>query len=116
MSLATLMSRDCLIIRRSETGSTDRYGNPDKTETLISTTCEIQQLTRDEPDAAGEVSKTQWRAFFPVDTVLLTDDAVEVDGDEYELDGDPWTADTGNVAVHHVEATLLRVSGAEDSS
>jgi hypothetical protein len=116
VSLASLMSRPCVIIRRDETGGTDRYGNPDRTETLVETTCELQQLTRDEPDASGEVSKTLWRAFFPVDTVLLTDDAVEVDGDEYELDGDPWTADTGNAAVHHVEATLVRTAGAEDSS
>jgi hypothetical protein len=115
VSLASLMSRNAIIIRRNLSGSTDIYGDDAKTESVISTTCELQQEERTE-EGGGAISETRWVGFFPVSLDLQSEDAVEVDGYEYELVGDPWVADTGNVAVHHLEATLRRVRGTEDIS
>lgn len=114
MSLATLMGRPCIIVRRQLSGEEDRYGNLIPSEATDASTCEIQQQERSEA-AEGSIGETLWRAFFPIDTNLQAEDAVIVDGLEYEVVGDPWNADSGSTAVHHMEADLRRVGGVENS-
>ena len=97
MSLTALMGRPCQIIRRSPSGSYDRYGNEIAGEEVIETTCELQQAAREE-EAGGSIAEAFWRGFFPVDTDLQAEDAIEIDGFAYEVIGDPWRADSGSTA------------------
>jgi hypothetical protein len=76
----------------------------------------LQQRRRDEGDTVGEVSETLWDVFLPTGTTLDTGDAVLVGNYRYEIVGQPWDATEGSTAVHHVEATAKRISGAEDIS
>jgi hypothetical protein len=114
MTLSALMSRSCQIVRRSP-GSSDRYGNDIPTESLASATCEIQQMDRSEMEE-GSVTETLWKVFLPVNTDIQAEDALIVGGVEYEMVGDPWNANSGSSAVHHVEATVRKVAGVEDTS
>ena len=115
MSLAELINQPCTIVRRSE-AEEEEFGEPTRTETRVETVCHIQQRRRDEPGALGEVSETDWLAFFMPDEQLRTGDAVETEGWVYELIGDPWVADQGSPEVHHIEATLRRVAGTAEAS
>lgn len=117
MSLATLMSRPCVIVRRSPSATEKNdYGDPLIDETTVETVCEIQQKTRDEPRDAGEVSVDEWLLILPIATDVDTSDRIEVDGSAFEFVGAPWRADTGSAAVHHIEATVRRVGNAEEGS
>lgn len=110
MAIADRLNRSCLITHRSRTGPADELGDVTDEETTTETVCELQQKSRDEPDAAGELSVTEWLLILPINTAIDTSDKVEVDdAGEFEVIGDPWQADTGSAAVHHVEATLRRV-------
>lgn len=115
MTLSTLVTRPCTIVRRLESVNTDDYGNeiPDTEE--ASTSCELQQIARTEPEMEGELSDTRWLAIFPAGTDLQTNDAVIVDTLKYELEGDPWMVRNPRTGSDsHVEATLCRTAGAED--
>jgi hypothetical protein len=114
--LSRLISRPCLLVKRSASGDEDEYGNEIPSEELVETVCELQQATRAEPAAAGELSQTLWDFFFPTGTDCDTGDAVVVGANEYELVGEPWEANTGSRSVWHVEATARLVAGAEDVS
>lgn len=117
MSLIQLLSRPCTIVQRLPSAEKDARGNEIPGERFIETVCEVQQRSRREPGDAGETSDTYWDGYFPADTQLNTGDAVIVDAiGEFELVGDPWQANTGSLAVAHVEATLRRTRGAEDGS
>ena len=117
MSIATLINRPATIILRSPSGDTDEYGNEVPVEDELATAVELQQVRRDEPAGAGEVSDTRWLGFFPAGTDLTTADAVEIEGERYELEGDPWAVRNPRTgAESHVETTLCRVAGAEDAS
>lgn len=116
MSLARLINRPCRIIRRTESGETDAFGNPVMTVTEIETVCELQQRRREEHDEHGELSDTLWNLFLPAGTAFRTGDAVEVDGDEYEAVGDPWHARNPRTRQEsHVEATVRRTAGTGDA-
>lgn len=118
MSLTSLINRPCLLIRRSESGDTDDYGNDIATETIVATVCEIQQIRRTEPATEGELSQGDWVAFFLPGTALDTSDAIEVDGlGTFELVGGPWVVRNPRTQQEsHVEASLRRTAGAEDLS
>jgi hypothetical protein len=116
MSLTTLLSTTCTIVRRTDSGATDDDGNAIKTETPYQTVCSLQQVRRDEPPASGELSVTLWDLFLPTGTAIDTSDAVIVDGAVYEVVGQPWDATEGSAGVHHVEATVKKSMGAEESS
>lgn len=116
MSLTTLLSRPCALVRRTDSGSTDDDGNAIKTEVATQTVCSLQQIRREEPGDAGELSITLWDLFLPTGTAIDTSDAVIVGGDVYEVVGDPWDATEGSARMHHVEATVRKTAGAEDSS
>ena len=115
MALSTLINRPCILSRRLPTGSEDAYGNVVPNEQNIETLCEIQQRRRDEPDAQGEFSDTEWLGFFlPADSVH-TGDVVTVDSEEYEVVGEPWRARNPRTkATQHTEATLRRTAGDMD--
>ncbi len=102
----------CDIITRTAGTIDDGYGNLREVEGTVTTVCDLQQVAREEPGLAGELSKTTWNLFLPVTagTILDTADAVVVKGDEYEMVGDPWLADTGSTRVNHVEATVVRTT------
>lgn len=116
MSLSTLMSRPCTIIRRTSDGDEDDFAPRGPVESYIDTVCEIQQAVRTEPMDAGNLSLTSWMVYMPVDTELDSSDALLIDGmGEFEVIGQPWRADTGSPAVHHLEATVRRTRGPEGS-
>lgn len=114
--LANLLNTPCQIVRRLPSAETDEYGNEIPGEELVSTTCSLQQRSRDEPGGAGELSITLWNLYLPTGTALSTGDAAVVGGHVYEVVGEPWDAREGSPAVWHVEATVRRTAGAEVGS
>jgi len=117
VSLATLLNNPVQIIRRSESGSVDEYGNDIPDEMLVETVCELQQTRRDEQDDQGETSETTWLLILPAGTEIRTGDQVTADGMVFELAGDGWAARNPRTGVQsHVEATLKKTSGTEDAS
>lgn len=120
MPLSDLLNRPCTITRRSQSGTTDDYGNDIPAETTVETVCELQQRDRradSEPDLAGELSDTLWLLVLPAETDIDTGDVVEVDGLVYEMFGDPWLARNPRTGEEsHVECTLRRTASAEDAS
>jgi hypothetical protein len=116
VSLSNLINRPVTIIRRTESGTTDSYGNEVSDQTYITTLGEIQQRRREEPGSQGELSDTLWDGFFQADVTLDTSDALLVDGlGTFELVGGPWVAYNPRTQQQsHVEATLRQTTGAED--
>lgn len=108
MSLSSLMGRTCTIVNRTSGTAQDIYGNVVPTSAgTITVACEIQQERRAEPGDEGELSVTEWVAFFPSGTAIDTGDTVsEATLGAFEVVGRPWDANSGSPAVHHVEATL----------
>lgn len=106
--LSRLLSQSGTIVRRVESGLTDSYGNDMPTETLIGTSCLVQQVRTGE--TSGEAPSTSFLAFFPAGTMIDAPDYFILDGARYEVDGDaahPASVLTG--AESHVEVTLRRV-------
>lgn len=116
MSLASLLSTPVTIVRRTNSGSTDIYGNPTQSETLVNTTCSLQQQARATDEVVGEIAETFWDLFLPTGTAIDTSDRVLVANAFYEVVGQPWDAREGSAEVWHVEATVKRVAGAGDTS
>lgn len=115
--ISQLINRDCKLIRRSDTGEEDELGNTIPTETVVETVCELQQRRRDEPDMGGEVSQTDWVAFFLPTEDVDTNDLLVVDGLAYELVGDPWTVrDPLAGTDSHIEASVERAGGFREGS
>lgn len=115
--ISTLLTTPCTLLLRSNSGSTDDYGNAIESETEVETVCAVQQQRRTEPGEHDDLSDTSWLGFFPVGTDLEAADAVEVDGHgTFELIGDPWPVDDHELGTtSHVEATLRR-TGRESGS
>lgn len=115
MTLTALLNRPLTLIRRSDEGAVDVYGNPEPTETLVPVVGELQQVRRDEPGDAGESSDTKWMLFLPAGTDVTTGDAVVCDGAVYEVVGDPWEARNPRTGVaSHIEASVRRTASASD--
>lgn len=115
--LTDLLNLSVTIVRRSDTGGIDRYGNPMPTETFVETTGELQQIRRDEPADEGELSVTTWLLVLGADTDLRTGDAILANDGLYEVVGDPWQARNPRTQLaSHVEATLKRVADDEGGS
>lgn len=117
MTLATLLTQPATIVRRSESGVTDAYGNAIPSETSEEVDCYLEQRRRDEAEDQGEVSESDWLLVLPAGTEIDTGDEVVVDARAYEVIGEPWSAhDPLRGGASHVEATLRRTAGAEDVS
>lgn len=113
--LADLLKRPITIVRSSDSGSLDAYGNDMPVKQLIPMLGELQQRTRTE--AEGTVSVTGWLLILPAGTTLDTNDQVVVDGDTYEIAGDPWPAVNPRTGTEsHVEVSLTLISGEEPGS
>jgi hypothetical protein len=114
----SMMNKTCTVLSRTAGTATDVYGNPTYGTTSVSVPCEIQAAggragagARREPGEEGELSITDWIAFFPSGTVIDTSDQVsEASLGTFEVIGDPWDANSGSAAVNHVEANLRKTS------
>lgn len=115
MTLAQMINTPCTILRRSASGSRNKYGGKSKVDTPVETVCELQQRRRDEQGDQGELSDTFYLAIFPAGTEIRTGDGLVVAGHEYEMIGDPWRARNPRTqAESHIEATVRRTAGDED--
>src|SRR5690349_18878201 len=119
MTLTQLINQPVVILARSESGDTDDYGNDVPSEDAIETLGYVEQRRRTEDEDSGEVSESDWLGIFlEEDTAFLdTASAVWVPGlGEFELVGAPWPAYNPRTQVtSHVEATMRRTAGSEDS-
>lgn len=113
--LSDLIAREAQIIRRPS-GERDDFSAPEPDPDPEDILCEIQQRSRTEPGDDGELSDTEWVAFFFPDAEVSGNDVLIVDGQRFELVGEPWLANSGSAAMHHVEATLRRTAGPGDTS
>lgn len=83
------MTISCTIIRRSDTGTVDDYGDAERIVSTLDTKCEIQPASEEEPANAGEVSLVSHKAWFPPGTDLRTGDAVATAEAQFEVVGAP---------------------------
>lgn len=120
MTLSSLISRPCTIIRRVSSSDVDEYGNEEPDEETVETVCEAQPTRIAEPAAGDEVSDEDWTGFFlPGDaTTLTTADAVWVDGlGTFEIVGRPPTLRNPRTGIDaFVQVRLRRTAGAETGS
>ena len=119
MSIATLISRNCTLLLRDESGTVDDYGNDIPSVTLLATVCELQPRRANEGDAAEEISEDDYVAYFLPGTDLSTADAVAMTdtGETFEFVGKPpvWRNPRTGANVY-VEAFIRRTAGSEDAS
>lgn len=110
-----VLNRPCVIVRRVESDDEFYAGH---SEDLADTVCELQQTSRDEPAAEGELSRTTWTVFFPADAPSFSSgDVMLVEDEEYQLQGAAWRARNPRTReVSHIEATAIRTVGPEDVS
>lgn len=107
-----LINRNCtLLIRADEEVDDFSSQQPDYTE--LETVCELQQRSREEPAAEGELSRTDWDVFLLPGFMVHAGDRMLVDGELYEFIGDAWEARSPvRGQLGHIEATARR-SGAD---
>lgn len=113
---ANLLNQDVTVIHISAGATKDAYGNKIPTRTPSDVRGCLQQVRRSEM-RAGEVSDDRYQLYLLPEVVIATGDEVVIDGLYYEVFGTPekvTRATTGQ--VHHIEATLRRTAGAEESS
>lgn len=112
-----LINRPATLIRRTESGETDDYGNDIPNEDPVEIVAEVQQQDRSEPSQHPDVSNSNWLAFFQPGTVVHAADSLIVDGVEYEVLGEPWPVrDPLSTLGDHIEATVRRVAGDEEGA
>ena len=117
MTIANLITRECVLILRDTVESTDAYGNVEYVDFGVDSLCEIQQRSANERYDSGEVSDDQWSVFFLTGTDLTTASAVQVGEDVYEFIGDPWTTRNPTTGIDsHIEVRARRTAGALDES
>ena len=117
MTLTALLNLPILIVKRTTAVTLDPFGNANRTEANIATVGELQQIRRDEPGDENETSDTRWLLILPAGTDIATGDGIIADGLIYEMVGNPWKARNPRTQiVSHVEATLRRVAGDEDTA
>jgi hypothetical protein len=119
VSLSLFINRPCSILTRSESGSKDIYGDPDKTPDSVDTVCEMQPRSAVEPENAGDLSDEDWVGwFFPADHASLNSaSAVAVPGlGTFEVAGSPaiWH-DSITQQDDHIQVNLRRTAGPADS-
>lgn len=114
--LSNLISRPCTIVRRSQSTESDEHGNEIPSVSEVETVCEIQQRQRSERDDQP-LGRGDWLAFFLPTEDLTGADALRLDDlGVFEFDGPPWLADSGPTAIHHWEASVVRVADEEPAS
>jgi hypothetical protein len=110
VSLAGLLTLDATLLRRSQDGAPDEYGDPTWTTVSESVACEVQQEGASE-DHGDAVQTSTYRAILAADAADVRGwDALDLAGVVYELDGDAWTVRNPRTGVvSHVEARVRRV-------
>lgn len=112
MPIADLLNRPLTIIRRTDSGDTDEFGNEIPDETMVDDLGALQQMQRKEPTDAGELSAATYTLFLAAGTVIDTGDAVIVGDSTYELVGDPSRVYNERTGIeHHVKATVVLTAG-----
>lgn len=119
MSIENRINRPCVIVTRTESGTTDPYGNEIPNEGAIETVCEAQPRSSVEPENQAELSEEDWTLFFlPADIGLVsTADAIWIpDLFECEVVGAPmpWR-NPRTRQEHYLHVNVRRVAGAEDA-
>lgn len=108
--ISNLLTRPATLHRTTTGGTVDEYGNAVEVTEDVAVLCELQQRRRDEPDAQGELSVTDWVLFLPAGTEVSTADTVTVEpiGD-FEIVGDSWPVRNPRTQQDsHVEASVKR--------
>jgi hypothetical protein len=109
MDPSRLMTQTATLHHVTETG-VDVYNDPTTTETTSTVGCLLQQRTRIEQTAGGQISTETLVLFLPAGTTVDALAYVTVDGLDYQLDGPPWPAfNPRSQAVSHIEAQVKRV-------
>jgi hypothetical protein len=109
---AHLMTLQGTLLRRTQTGPPDEYGDPTWEEVGEPTVCELQQEVGYEA-SGGAVQLSTWRLFLPPTAPPTGWDAVQLAGSGaiYALEGDAWLARNPRTgADSHVEARVRRLS------
>lgn len=111
MSVANLINRPAVLIRRSEE-EVDEYASERPDEDSEEIVCELQQRARTEPSDGGELSDTDWVAYFFPETAPHGNDVLLVDGQRFEFVGEPWLVRNPRTREEsHIEASLRRTAG-----
>jgi hypothetical protein len=114
--LSKLLSRDCTILHRAQSSNTNRYGDEIPAGTTEVTVCELQQVRRAESQE-GEIAETTLKLYMLPTVSLTTGDAVTVGGITYELVGEPNLLHHPRTGTaHHLEATVRRTAGSEETA
>lgn len=109
MSLANLMNQSCTVTTRTDAATTDRYGNPDRTEATTSTTCYAEQRTRTETAGEGVVAAEDWLVLLPAGTTVDANDRVTVGSLVLEVVGPPQPVyNPRTKATSHIECTARK--------
>jgi len=113
--ITNLLNQPCTLILRSDSGQKTKYGAAIKSEVTVETLCAFQQRQRADEDE--ELSSSLWLLCLGPAEDVSNIDGVVVAGTRYEFYGQPWPAvDELTGQVHHIEATVTRVAGAEAGS
>lgn len=108
MSASRLMTQTGTLHHVTQSGS-DEYNDPTTSETTETVGCLLQQRTRIEQTAGGQISTETLVLFLPAGTDVDTIDYVTVDGLDYQLDGPTWEAfNPRSRSVSHIEAWVRR--------
>jgi hypothetical protein len=112
-----LINRPCVLERDPESEEAeerDDWAEPSEAPDLgspiqVETVCELQQRRREEPGEHGEMSDTDWVAYFKPDEDVSTASRLIVDDEVYEFVGDPERKrDPFTRRFSHIEASLRR--------
>lgn len=114
MSIARMINRECVILRRTASSDQDEYGDEIPETIEIETVCEIQKQKRIAEETPAEISDTRWSVFFLAGEEVGSGDRLRTVDDDltYEIEGDPWRVRNPRTQqVSHIEATARRTSG-----
>lgn len=110
MSLDALLNLGCTIVRVTQDGAADEYGNPTDTTLTAATRCYIEQRNATENTNDRSTTSEDWLLMLPAGTAVDATDRVTVDGyGTFEVIGPPWPVRNPRAdAISHVEATVRR--------
>lgn len=109
MSLAGLLNQACTVTTRTDAGTVDRYGNPDRTEASTATVCYAEQRVRTENAGEDAVAAEDWLVMLPVGTTVDTADKITVGSLVLEVTGPPWPVRNPRTqTTSHIECTCRK--------
>jgi len=111
VSIDRLLRQQAQIVRRTQDGPDDEYGDPTWQTTVVEVYCHVQPVSSDELDGLPD-GRIRWRCWLPADTSIgASDRLVLAVGLEAEVFGPAreWT-DPRTATVHHLEVDLAEVA------